>query len=60
MDLLLKLLTGLFSPGFEEIIREIQKSQKRNTSREIEAAKEAAQTQHDARQLQKKLGELTE
>jgi len=60
MEILLKLLAGLFSPGFEEIIREVQKSQRRQTSRDLEVAKAGAQEKHDTRQLQKELGKLTE
>ena len=59
---ILKILGAVFSPEFEVIIEEIQKSRRRDLSRRLEAAKEAAQSKQNpsTRELQKVAGELSE
>jgi len=60
--MVLKILGALFSPEFEAIVEEFKKSRSRELSREIEAAKQAAQDKENpsTRGLQKSLGKLVE
>lgn len=60
LQVILKLITMIFSPEFEGVLGQIKKANQREESRELEKAKEAAQGSHDTRPLQKKLGEYTE
>lgn len=57
---ILKLITMIFSPEFEDIIREIRKAKTRSTTRAVEDAKQKAQAEQDTRKLQEELGKLTE
>jgi len=59
---ILKILGAVFSPEFEVIIEEFKKSRSRDLSRELEAAKQAAQDKEkpSTRRLQKSMGELVE
>lgn len=57
---ILKLIAAIFSPEFGVLIGQIRQQKIRETSREVEAAKEDAQVRHDTRKLQEKLGEFTE
>lgn len=60
IPLILKILSAVFSSEFEVILREIKENRRRAISSSIEKAKEKAQAEHDTRDLQKKLGRLTE
>ena len=60
LEILVTLIKMIFTPQFESIFNEIKEAKRKQASREIEEAKAAAQELHDTRELQKKLGELSE
>lgn len=60
LQLILTIISAMFSPEMGRLIEQIQKERRRALTRDLEAAQEKAQSQGDTRDLQKELGKLSE